>query len=114
MGDSLISFSDADLFVSIQITMIVALYKKNGLTIYQGIVKKVLKTLIFRFGKSLADNLFKFIPRVVTIAGGVINTGVTVTFTEFLGFSVAKELHIIEDVDILDVNQIISRIIKTF
>lgn len=95
--------------------MIVALYRRNGLTISQGVVKGLLKaTLISGFGKSLAGNLFKFIPGVGTIAGGVINTGVAVVFTEFLGFSVAKELHEVEDVDILELTQVIASTIRTF
>jgi uncharacterized protein (DUF697 family) len=115
VGASPIPFSDAVLLVPIQTTMIVALYKRNGLTISQGVVKGLLKaTLISGFGKSLAGNLFKFIPGVGTIAGGVINTGVAVTFTEFLGFSVAKELHEVEDVDILELTQVIASTIRTF
>ncbi|MBO0428384.1 GTPase [Vagococcus fluvialis] len=115
VGASPIPFSDAVLLVPIQTTMIVALYKRKGLTISQGVVKGLLKaTLISGFGKSLAGNLFKFIPGVGTIAGGVINTGVAVTFTEFLGFSVAKELHEVEDVDILELTQVIASTIKTF
>jgi len=39
---------------------------------------------------------------------------VAVTFTEFLGFSVAKELHEVEDVDILELTQVIASTIKTF
>lgn len=61
-----------------------------------------------------AGNLFKFIPGVGTIAGGVINTGVAVTFTEFLGYAVAKELHEVEDVDILELTQVIASTIKIF
>ena len=115
VGASPIPFSDAVLLVPIQTAMIVALYKRKGLTISQGVVKGLLKaTLISGFGKSLAGNLFKFIPGVGTIAGGVINTGVAVTFTEFLGFSVAKELHEVEDVDILELTQVIASTIKTF
>jgi uncharacterized protein (DUF697 family) len=115
VGANPIPFSDAALLVPIQTTMIVALYKKNGLTISQGVVKGVLKaTLISGFGKSLAGNLFKFIPGVGTIAGGIINTGVAVMFTEFLGFSVAKELHEVEDVDILELTQVIASTIRTF
>ena len=115
VGASPIPFSDAVLLVPIQTAMIVALYKRKGLTISQGVVKGLLKaTLISGFGKSLAGNLFKFIPGVGTIAGGVINTGVAVTFTEFLGFSVAKELHEVEDVDILELTQVIASTIRTF
>ncbi len=115
VGASPIPFSDATLLVPIQTTMIVALYKRNGLTISQGVVKGLLKvTLISGFGKSFAGNLFKFIPGVGTIVGGVINTGVAVMFTELLGFSVAKELHGVEDVDILELTQVIASTIKTF
>ncbi|MDT2747543.1 hypothetical protein [Vagococcus fluvialis] len=37
-----------------------------------------------------------------------------VTFTEFLGLSVVKELHGVEDFDILELTQVIASTIKTF
>ena len=53
--------------------MIVALYKRNGLTISQGVVKGLLKaTLISGFGKSLAGNLFKCISGIGTITGEIL------------------------------------------
>ncbi|WP_420020412.1 hypothetical protein [Vagococcus fluvialis] len=45
---------------------------------------------------------------------GDINIRVAVTFTEFLGLSVVKELHGVEDFDILELTQVIASTIKTF
>lgn len=110
-----IPFSDAALLIPIQIAMIAGLYKKNGLSISKGVIKGALKaSIISGFGKSLSGNLLKFIPVVGTVTGGVINAGVAVGFTEFLGFSIAKELHGTDNVDILDLTQIISDVMKNF
>lgn len=114
-GASPIPFSDAALLIPIQTTMIVGLYKANGLNISQGVVNGALKaTLISGFGKSLAGNLLKFIPGIGTVAGGAINAGVAVAFTEFLGFAIASELHGAENADMIDLVQVISDAINNF
>lgn len=114
-GASPIPFSDSALLIPIQTTMIVGLYKTNGLNISQGVVTGALKaTIISGFGKALAGNLLKFIPGVGTIAGGAINAGVAVAFTEFLGFAIASELHGSENADMIDLVQVISDAINNF
>ena len=94
--------------------MIVGLYKANGYNISQGVVTGALKsTLISGFGKAAAE-LLKFIPVVGSVAGGLINAGVAVAFTEALGFSVAHELKGSENADIIDLATVISNTMKSF
>lgn len=110
-----IPFSDSALLIPIQTTMIVGLYKANGYNISQGVVTGALKsTLISGFGKAAAGNLLKFIPVVGSIAGGLINAGVAVAFTEALGFSVAHELKGSENADIIELATVISNTMKSF
>ena len=110
-----IPFSDSALLIPIQTTMIVGLYKANGYNISQGVVTGALKsTLISGFGKAAAGNLLKFIPVVGSVAGGLINAGVAVAFTEALGFSVAHELKGSENADIIDLATVISNTMKSF
>ena len=68
----------------------------------------------FRICKAAAGNLLKFIPVVGSIAGGLINAGVAVAFTEALGFSVAHELKGSENADIIDLATVISNTMKSF
>ena len=108
-------FSDAALLIPIQATMITSLYKANGANISQGFVKGVLKaTVISNFGKSLAGNLLKFIPGVGTLAGGTINAGVAVGFTEALGFAVVGELRGTDNADLIDLANVINDVLKGF
>ena len=110
-----IPFSDAALLIPIQATMITSLYKANGANISQGFVKGVLKaTVISNFGKSLAGNLLKFIPGVGTLAGGTINAGVAVGFTEALGFAVVGELRGTDNADLIDLANVINDVLKGF
>lgn len=110
-----IPFSDAALLIPIQATMITSLYKANGANISQGFVKGVLKaTVISTFGKSLAGNLLKFIPGVGTLAGGTINAGVAVGFTEALGFAVVGELRGTDNADLIDLANVINDVLKGF
>lgn len=108
-------FSDAALLIPIQATMITSLYKANGANISQGFVKGVLKaTVISNFGKSLAGNLLKFIPGVGTLAGGTINAGVAVGFTEALGFAIVGELRGTDNADLIDLANVIKDVLKGF
>ena len=108
-------FSDAALLIPIQATMITSLYKANGANISQGFVKGVLKaTVISNFGKSLAGNLLKFIPGVGTLAGGTINAGVAVGFTEALGIAVVGELRGTDNADLIDLANVINDVLKGF
>lgn len=110
-----IPFSDAALLIPIQITMITGLYKANGANISQGFVKGVLKaTMISTFGKSLAGNLLKFIPGVGTIAGGTLNAGVAISFTEALGFAVVSELRGSDNADLIDLANVINDVVNGF
>lgn len=108
-------FSDAALLIPIQATMITSLYKANGANISQGFVKGVLKaTVISNFGKSLAGNLLKFIPGVGTLAGGTINAGVAVGFTEALGFAIVGELRGTDNADLIDLANVIKDVLEGF
>ena len=108
-------FSDAALLIPIQATMITSLYKANGANISQGFVKGVLKaTVISNFGKSLAGNLLKFIPGVGTLAGGTINAGVAVGFTEALGFAIVGELRGTDNADLIDLTNVIKDVLEGF
>lgn len=108
-------FSDAALLIPIQATMITSLYKANGANISQGFVKGVLKaTVISNFGKSLAGNLLKFIPGVGTLAGGTINAGVAVGFTEALGFAIVGELRGTDNADLIDLANVIKNVLEGF
>ena len=108
-------FSDAALLIPIQATMITSLYKANGANISQGFVKGVLKaTVISNFGKSLAGNLLKFIPGVGTLAGGTINAGVAVGFTEALGFAIVGELRGTDNADLIDLANVIKDVLERF
>ena len=110
-----IPFSDAALLIPIQATMITGLYKANGANISQGFVKGVLKaTMISTFGKSLAGNLLKFIPVVGTLAGGTINAGVAVGFTEALGFAVVGELRGTDNADLIDLANVTKDVLEGF
>ena len=110
-----IPFSDAALLIPIQATMITGLYKANGANISQGFVIGVLKaTMISTFGKSLAGNLLKFIPVVGTLAGGTINAGVAVGFTEALGFAIVDELRGTDNADLIDLANVIKDVLKGF
>ncbi len=110
-----IPFSDAALLIPIQATMITGLYKANGANISQGFVKGVLKaTMISTFGKSLAGNLLKFIPVVGTLAGGTINAGVAVGFTEALGFAIVGELRGTDNADLIDLANVTKDVLEGF
>lgn len=110
-----IPFSDAALLIPIQTTMITGLYKANGANISRGVVDGALKaTIVSSLGKSLAGNLLKLIPGVGTIAGGTLNAGVSVAFTEALGFAVVSELRGADNVDIIDLANVIKDVINGF
>ena len=110
-----IPFSDAALLIPIQITMITGLYKANGANISRGVVDGALRaTMASRVGKSLAGNLLKFIPGVGTIAGGTINAGVSVAFTEALGNEVVSKLRGADNADIIDLANVINDVINGF
>lgn len=110
-----IPFSDAALLIPIQTTMITGLYKANGANISRGVVDGALKaTMISSLGKSLAGNLLKLIPGVGTFVGGTLNAGVSVAFTEALGFAVVSELRGADNADIIDLANVIKDVFKGF
>ena len=114
-----IPFSDAALLIPIQTTMITSLYKANGANISQGVIDGAFKAnLISGLGKSLArnltGNLLKFIPGVGTIAGGTLNAGVAVAFTEALGFAVVSELRGADNANLIDLANVIKNVFKGF
>lgn len=110
-----IPFSDAALLIPIQTTMITGLYKANGANISRGVVEGALKaTMVSGVGKSLAGNLLKFIPGVGTIAGGTLNAGVAVSFTEALGFAVVSELRGADNADLIDLANVINDTLRRF
>lgn len=110
-----IPFSDAALLIPIQTTMITSLYKANGANISRGVVDGALKaTMVSGLGKSLAGNLLKFIPGVGTLAGGTINAGVAVGFTEALGFAIVGELRGTDNADIIDLANVIKDVLEGF
>ena len=108
-------FSEAPLLNPIQTTMITSLYKANGANISRGVVDGALKaTMVSGLGKSLAGNLLKFIPGVGTLAGGTINAGVAVGFTEALGFAIVGELRGTDNADIIDLANVIKDVLEGF
>ena len=110
-----IPFSDAALLIPIQVTMITGLYKANGATISRGVVEGALKaSVVSGVGKSVAGNLLKFIPVVGTIAGGTLNAGVAVGFTEALGFAIVGELRGADNADLIDLANVINDVLKGF
>lgn len=110
-----IPFSDAALLIPIQTTMITGLYKANGANISRGVVDGALKaTMISSLGKSLAGNLLKLIPGVGTFVGGTLNAGVSVAFTEALGFAVVSEFRGADNADIIDLANVIKDVFKGF
>ena len=110
-----IPFSDAALLIPIQVTMITGLYKANGATISRGVVEGALKaSVVSGVGKSVAGNLLKFIPGVGTIAGGTLNAGVAVGFTEALGFAIVGELRGTDNADLIDLANVIKDVLEGF
>lgn len=86
VGATPIPFSDAALLIPIQMTMITSIVKKYGLKNFATISKAVVSDIIIgNIGKSVAGGLFKLIPGVGTILGGVINAGVASAITYGLG-----------------------------
>ena len=86
VGATPIPFSDAALLIPIQMTMITSIIKKYGLKNFATISKTVVSDIIIgNIGKSVAGGLFKMIPGVGTILGGVINAGVASAITYGLG-----------------------------
>ena len=110
-----IPFSDAALLFPIQITMITGLYKANGANISRGVVEGALKaSVVSGVGKSVAGNLLKFIPGVGTIAGGTLNAGVAVAFTEALGIAVVSKLREADNADSIDLDNVIKDVLERF
>ena len=110
-----IPFSDAALLIPIQVTMITGLYKANGANISRGVVEGFKKAIkVSGVGKSVAGNLLKFIPGVGTIAGGTLNAGVAVSFTEALGFKVVSELRGADNADLIDLANVINDVLGGF
>ena len=86
VGATPIPFSDAALLIPIQMTMITSIIKKYGLKNFATISKAVVSDIIIgNIGKSVAGGLFKLIPGVGTILGGVISAGVASAITYGLG-----------------------------
>jgi len=88
-----IPFADAALLVPIQVTMITSLYKLHGHEMSEGVIKGALASITAtNAARSVVGNLAKFIPGVGSVAGGAVNIGVAVSFTEVMGLAIAKSL----------------------
>lgn len=88
-----IPFADAALLVPIQVTMITSLYKLHGYEMSEGVIKGALASIAAtNAARSVVGNLAKFIPGLGSFAGGAINVGVAVSFTEVMGFAIANAL----------------------
>ena len=113
VGATPIPFSDAALLIPIQMTMITSIIKKYGLKNFATISKAVVSDIIIgNIGKSVAGGLFKMIPGVGTILGGVINAGVASAITYGLGKATSEIcynscLKIIEGKNV-DLNEILN------
>ena len=85
---SQIPYADSTIIVPTQMTMIIALGKVFGYKITEGIAKSLVSPLIIQeLGKGAAKALVGIIP----IAGNIVKAGVSVSFTEALGWFMANE-----------------------
>nr|QJS06529.1 GTPase [Arthrobacter sp.] len=110
-----IPFSDSALLVPIQTTMIIAIYKAYDQEVSEGFLQGALKaTAASAIGKGIAGNLLKMIPVVGTVAGGVINAGISVAFTEAIGFGVANAFENSTDDNSLDILAVLRDIAFNF
>lgn len=81
-----IPFADSALIVPAQMTMIIALGQVFGYKLSDGIAESVIAPLVVQeLGKGAAKTLVGMIP----IAGNIVKAGVSITFTEALGWLMA-------------------------
>ena len=99
----------------IQTTMITAIYKAYDQEISEGFISGAVKsTMVSTIGKSIAGNLLKMIPGIGTVAGGAINAGVAVAFTEAIGFGVANAFEKNTDDKTVDIIEVLTDIGSNF
>lgn len=110
-----IPFSDSALLIPIQTTMIAAIYKVYDEEITDGIIAGALKaTATSAIGKGVVGNLFKLIPGIGSIVGGVVNAGVAVSLTEAIGFGVANGFENQTEDKTMDLMKILTDIMFNF
>lgn len=80
------AFADSLIIVPAQMTMIIALGQVFGYKLSDGIAESVIAPLVVQeLGKGAAKTLVGMIP----IAGNIVRAGVSITFTEALGWLMA-------------------------
>ena len=95
--------------------MITAIYKAYDQEISEGFISGAVKsTMVSTIGKSIAGNLLKMIPGIGTVAGGAINAGVAVAFTEAIGFGVANAFEKNTDDKTVDIIEVLTDIGSNF
>lgn len=83
-----IPLADNTLIVPAQMTMVISLGKVFGYKITEGIAKSLVVPLVVQgLGREVAKTLVGILP----VAGNVVKAGVSVFFTEALGWIVANE-----------------------
>lgn len=88
-----IPFADSAILLPIQASMITGIYKSYDKKITDGVVNGVLTSMsAATLGKGVAGGIFKLVPGVGTVAGGVISSGIAVSITQAMGYAVAKGL----------------------
>lgn len=101
-------FADAVALMPIQTGMIVQIYRAYGQKVSKGMVQGVLKsTFATTLGRSLASNLFKFVPAAGSIVGGTLSAGVAVSVTEAIGQVLIKEFEDGEKIDLENLSSLI-------
>lgn len=91
--------------------MIAAIYKAYDREISEGFLLGAVEAMtVSTIGKSVAGNLFKIIPGVGTVVGGVINATVAAAFTEAIGFGVANAFEKNSDDKSLDILEVLKDI----
>ncbi len=86
-----IPFSDAIFLVPVQTVMIAKIIDIYGVSDLASISKGVISDVILtNLGKSLASSLFKVIPGIGQLVGGIINAGVASALTGAIGYAASE------------------------
>lgn len=89
-----IPMSDAIPITATQIGMIIALGKTFNITLSQAAAKSIAGVGITQqAGRAIVANIFKAIPGIGTVAGGVIGATTAAALTEALGWIVADDFY---------------------
>ena len=85
---SQIPFADSAVIIPAQMTMVIGLAKVFGYDLGEGFVRSLISPMVVQeLGKGAAKQLVGMIP----IAGNLVKAGVSVSFTEALGWIIANE-----------------------